>query len=152
MTQPTNRTGRGHIARILVADDHALMRQGIRAMLSRNPRWNICGEAENGREAIDQVKELTPDFVILDISMPELNGIDAAREIRRIAPATKIIILTMHESSQLEAAALQAGADTVITKRMAVNSLTDAIERLFDAIVSDDSNEDLADDGVELAE
>ena len=90
------------------------MRAGVRTILSTYPLWKICGEAENGREAVDKVRELTPDLVILDISMPVLNGIDAAREMRQIAPATKIIILTMHESPQLESAALQAGADAVL--------------------------------------
>ena len=116
--------------RILIADDHELMRAGIRSMFSNNPQRNICGEAENGREAVDKVRELKPDLIILDISMPELNGIDAAREIRRIAPGTKIIILTMHEGLQLESAARQAGADAVLLKRMAANSLTNVIDHL----------------------
>lgn len=117
--------------RILIADDHELMRAGVRTILSTYPLWKICGEAENGREAVDKVRELTPDLVILDISMPVLNGIDAAREMRQIAPATKIIILTMHESPQLESAALQAGADAVLTKRMAASSLAIAIDGLI---------------------
>jgi DNA-binding NarL/FixJ family response regulator len=116
--------------RIVIADDHELMRAGIRTMFSHNPLWKICGEAENGRKAVEKVRELGPDLVILDISMPVLNGIDAAREIRQIAPGIKIIMLTMHESSQLESVALQAGADVVLTKRMAASSLANAIDRL----------------------
>jgi DNA-binding NarL/FixJ family response regulator len=119
------------VLRVLIADDHELMRAGVRAMLSPYPLWTFCGEAENGREAVDKVRELKPDLVILDITMPVLNGIDAAREIRQIAPAIKIIILTMHESAQLESAALQAGADVVLTKRMAASSLANAIDRLI---------------------
>jgi len=118
--------------RILIADDHALMRAGIRTILATNCRWQVCGEAEDGRNAVDKVQELKPDLVILDISMPRLNGILAAREIRSLAPPTKIIILTMHESPQLELTARQVGADAVITKRMAADSLVGAIESLFD--------------------
>jgi DNA-binding NarL/FixJ family response regulator len=126
--------------RILIADDHELMRAGIRSIFSNNPQRKICGEAENGREAVDKVLELKPDLIILDITMPELNGIDAAREIRRIAPGTKIIILTMHESPQLELAARQAGADVVLTKRMAANFLISAVHRLFEMSASARSN------------
>jgi len=123
--------------RILVVDDHELMRAGVRTIVSHNPLWEICGEAENGREAIDKTQELNPDVVIIDISMPQMNGIDATREIRRIAPSTKIIILTMHESRQIVFTAQHAGADAVITKRMASESLINAIERLFDVTDSE---------------
>jgi two-component system response regulator NreC len=122
--------------RILVVDDHELMRAGVRTIVSRNALWEICGEAENGREAIDKTQELKPDLVVIDISMPQMNGIDATREIRRVAPATKIIILTMHESRQIVFAARNAGADEVITKQMASESLVSAIERLFDLSAS----------------
>lgn len=118
--------------RILVVDDHELMRTGVRTIISRNPLWEICGEAENGREALEKTNELKPDLVVIDISMPQMNGIDATREIRRTAPETKIIILTMHESRQLVFTARNAGANEVITKRMASESLISAIERLFD--------------------
>jgi len=123
--------------RILVADDHDVVRAGVCAILSNNPFWEICGEAENGKVAVDKVYELKPDAVILDISMPILNGIEAARDIRQNLPSTKIVILTMHESPQLELAARQAGADAVVTKRMAMDSLTNALERLFDESASD---------------
>jgi DNA-binding NarL/FixJ family response regulator len=97
------------------------MRVGICAVLSTKSSWNVCGEAINGREAVNKVIELKPDLVILDISMPELNGIEAAREIRRIAPAIKIIILSMHDGSQIESMARQAGADEVLDKGRAQN-------------------------------
>jgi DNA-binding NarL/FixJ family response regulator len=125
------------IVRILIVDDHELMRAGVRTILSIDRRWEICGEAENGRDAIGKVQELKPDLILLDITMPEMNGIEAAHEIRRIAPATKIIILTMHESPQLELVARQAGADAVITKRMASNSLITAVSDLVDVNASD---------------
>jgi DNA-binding NarL/FixJ family response regulator len=123
--------------RVLVVDDHDVVRAGVCAIVSNNPRWEVCGEAENGRVAVAKVQELAPDVVILDISMPQMNGLEAAHKIRKIAPATKIIILTMHESSSVELAARQAGADEVITKRMAGESLTSALERLFGESASD---------------
>ena len=140
------------VLRVLIADDHELMRAGIRTMLSSFPLWNICGEAENGREAVQKAEELKPDLVILDITMPVLNGIDAAREIHQIAPAIKIIILTMHESAQLESAALQAGADVVLTKRMAASSLANAIDRLMGlgAVVQANLAEDSGSGSLEL--
>src|ERR1700722_10260918 len=88
------------VLRILIADDHELMRAGVRTILSNNPLWNICGEAENGRQAVEKARELKPDLVIIDISTPVLNGIDAAREVRQLAPAIKIIILKIPESAQ----------------------------------------------------
>jgi two-component system nitrate/nitrite response regulator NarL len=140
--------------RILIVDDHELVRAGVRAIISTNPFWEVCGEAENGRAAVQKVKELAPDLILLDISMPEMNGIEAAREIRRIAPATKIIIITMHESPQLELAARQAGADAVLTKRMASNSLITAVSDLFDVNASDSDGvtEDSRNDDLLLTE
>jgi len=140
--------------RILLADDHELVRRGIRDLFSNNPRWDICGEATNGREAIEKVLEMKPDLANLDITMPELNGIEAAREIRRIAPRAKIIILSMHEGLQLELAARQAGADGVIVKRSVAESLVQEVEHLLAANISDadDSIRDSINNSVELPE
>lgn len=99
---------------------------------SRNSQWEVCGEAENGEEAIAKVRELRPDLIVLDISMPVMNGIEAAREIRRIAPAIKIVILSMYESTQIEVEARQAGADAVVKKREAATSLIKAVEHLVE--------------------
>ena len=123
--------GSSQCVRILVADDHELLRAGICAIISHNPRWGVCGQAENGEVAIQKALELKSDVVVLDISMPYLNGIEATRTIREALRSTKIIILTMHESPQVELAARQAGADAVVTKRMAADSLTRAIESVF---------------------
>ena len=76
--------------RILIADDHDLMRRGIKGMLQSHPGWEICGEAHTGREAVTKAQELKPDIAILDISMPDLNGVDAARRIRKESPNTEI--------------------------------------------------------------
>lgn len=118
--------------RILVTDDHAAVRDGVRALLSTNSLWHVCGEAENGKEAVEKVRQLRPDLVVLDVSMPVMNGVDAAREIRRIAPATKIVILSMYEVPQIEVAARQAGADAIVRKSEAGTSLIAAVERLVD--------------------
>ena len=119
-------------ARILIADDHAVVRTGVRALLSMNSQWQVCGEAVNGKEAVEKVQKLRPDLIVLDIAMPVMDGIEAAREIRRIAPAIKILILSLHEFHQLEVIARQAGADAFVTKEEAATPLTKAVERLVD--------------------
>ena len=103
-------------ARILVADDHETVRMGVRMALARDPQFEVCGEAANGREAIAKVKELHPDAVVLDVSMPLMNGLEAAREIRRLAPAAKIVMFSMYDSAQMMATARDAGADAFVLK------------------------------------
>jgi DNA-binding NarL/FixJ family response regulator len=97
--------------RILVADDHQLVRDGVRALLQSHENWEICGEASTGLEAVAQAKELLPDIVILDISMPDLNGADIARRIRMASRSTEILILSMHYSDQLIREIIDAGAN-----------------------------------------
>src|SRR5579862_8708685 len=98
-------------AQILVVDDHPIMRKGVCELLARDRRWTVCGEAKNGREAVENVRALKPDLVILDLNMPVMNGIEAAREIRRVAPATRILILSLHAGPRVEMEARNAGAD-----------------------------------------
>jgi DNA-binding NarL/FixJ family response regulator len=140
MTEPTRETPQNRPVRILIADDHALMREGVRTILSNNPEWEICGEAEDGQEAVEKFRSLKPDLIILDISMPTLTGIAAARQIREMAPATKIVMLTMHESATLSLAARQAGANEVVTKRLASSALKAAIVRVLDEAGSQSQN------------
>src|ERR1700681_271905 len=102
--------------RILIADDHDLMRRGIKAMLQSRPGWEVCGEAHTGREAVAKAQELKPDIAILDISMPDLNGVDAARRIRKESPNTEILILSVHYSDQLIRDILEAGVRGYIVK------------------------------------
>lgn len=132
MISTGKQTSAGGTARILLADDHVLIRDGVRAVLSTNSKWQICGEAKNGKEAVEKVEELNPHLVVLDVSMPVMNGIDAAREIRRISPGTKILIFSMGDTSQLEPAARQAGADTFVGKIEAPTLLIKAVEHLVD--------------------
>ena len=116
--------------RILIADDHDVVRQGVRAVLEAEPEWIVCGEASSGREAVAKAVELRPDIVVLDISMPELNGLEATRQIRRVVPA-KILILTVHESDQVVTEVLDAGADGYVLKTDAGRKLVEAIRALL---------------------
>jgi len=112
-------------------DDHELIRQGVRFIFSRDSRFTICGEAANGAEAVEQVKKMHPDVVVLDISMPVMNGLEAATEIRRLAPATKIVILTMHDSAQMRKQSQSAGADGFVTKSQVASHLLRVVESLM---------------------
>jgi DNA-binding NarL/FixJ family response regulator len=119
------------MARILLADDHELIRKGLRAIIEGNKDWLICGEATNGQEAIERTLELQPDLIILDVTMPVLNGLQAARQIRERAPATKILMLSMHDSPQLANEAVRVGADGYLTKTGARGDLLDTIAALL---------------------
>ncbi len=102
-------------------------------VLAQEPRFQICGEAENGRDAVAKVRQLRPDAVILDVSMPVMNGLEAAREIRRVAPSTKIIMFSMHDSFQMIETAREAGADAFVLKSAAGQDLVQAIRDLLPA-------------------
>jgi DNA-binding NarL/FixJ family response regulator len=116
--------------RILVVDDHDLMRRGIKNLLQPHPGWEICGEAHTGREAVERTEKLKPDVVILDISMPDLNGVEAARRIRKSSPNTEILILSMHYSDHLIREILAAGVRGYVVKSDSDRDLVIAIETL----------------------
>ena len=116
--------------RILIADDHDVMRQGTRAVIERQPGWEVCGLASNGREAVAQARELKPDIVVLDMTMPELNGLDAAIQIKRELPGTELLMFTAHESDDLIRNAFEAGVKSFISKSEAHHFLVEAIESL----------------------
>jgi DNA-binding NarL/FixJ family response regulator len=118
--------------RVVVADDHEVVRKGIRAIVNGYPPWTVCGEAENGQQAIDLVLELKPDLVVLDISMPVMNGLQATAKIRQLAPSTKILILSMHDSQQVEHEALAVGADAFLTKGASVDTFIRTVTTLLD--------------------
>jgi DNA-binding NarL/FixJ family response regulator len=116
--------------RILVADDHDLMRRGIKTLLESHAGWEVCGEARTGREAIEKAEELKPDIIILDISMPDLNGVEAARRIRKTSASTEILILSMHYSDQLIHEIVDAGVRGYIVKSDSDRDLIIAVETL----------------------
>jgi DNA-binding NarL/FixJ family response regulator len=116
--------------RILIVDDHDLMRRGIKALLQSHAGWEVVGEAHTGREAVTKAEELKPDVVILDISMPDLNGIEAARRIRKSAPNTEVLILSVHYSDQLIRDILEAGVRGYIVKSDSDRDLIIAVETL----------------------
>jgi two-component system response regulator NreC len=103
-------------ARILVVDDVPSIRQSMRFCLEQEAGWTICGEAENGKVAVDQVQELRPDVVIIDLSMPVMNGLDAARAIKAISPGTHILMFTLHTYPYLTDEARKVGIDRVLSK------------------------------------
>lgn len=117
--------------RILVADDHGVVRKGLRALLESRRGWKICGEAANGREAVEQAKRLKPDVAILDIGMPGLNGVEATRQIRKVSPKTEILILSAHGSEKLALEVLDAGARGYVVKEEADESLMVAVDALL---------------------
>lgn len=117
--------------RILIADDHELVRKGLRSMLESRQGWTVCGEARHGREAVAMARECRPDIVIMDLTMPELNGLEATRQIRTSLPDTEVLILTMHHSEQLTREVLSAGARGYLLKTDAGDSVFDAVEALI---------------------
>jgi DNA-binding NarL/FixJ family response regulator len=119
------------VARILVADDHDVVRRGLRSLIEEQQHWKLVAEAKDGREAVAKVSELKPDVAILDISMPSLNGLDAAKQILKLNPQTKVLILTVHDSEQLIENVLNAGARGYILKADAGRDLILAVEALL---------------------
>ncbi len=115
---------------ILIADDHEVARHGIRALLENHPGWEVCGEAKDGREAVEMVAEKKPDVVLLDIGMPNLNGLEAARQILAARPEMAILIVTMHDSDHTVREVLRAGARGFLLKSDAGKDLIAAVEAL----------------------
>jgi DNA-binding NarL/FixJ family response regulator len=105
---------------ILIVDDSELIRHSLRSCIEQNSDWEVCGEAENGAVAVDKVKELHPDVVILDLQMPVMNGIEAAQQISHLAPSTAMLMFTMHECEQVSQDAHAAGVKDVFSKFDAV--------------------------------
>jgi DNA-binding NarL/FixJ family response regulator len=116
--------------RILLADDHEVVRRGLCALLRAQAEWEVCGEASNGREAVDKALMLRPEVVILDIGMPSLNGLEATRQILKANPQTRVLILTLHDSDQVVQEVLNAGARGFLLKSDAARDLVAAVEAL----------------------
>jgi len=114
--------------RILVADDHEIIKRGLRALLESKPEWTVVAEASNGREAVEQAERHKPDVAVLDITMPELSGLEAARRIRKANPETEILFLTVHNSTQMLGEALETGGRGYVLKSDAGNDLLIGVE------------------------
>jgi DNA-binding NarL/FixJ family response regulator len=116
--------------RLLLADDHDIVRRGLKELLEQHVGWQVCAEAANGREAVELALQYRPHVAVIDLSMPELNGLEATRRIRQSLPDTEVLIFTMHESEELIREVLGAGARGYLLKSDAVRQLIPAVESL----------------------
>jgi len=116
--------------RIVLADDHVLVRQGIKKIIQEDPQMAVIGEADDGLELLALLKECRPDLVILDISMPKMRGLEATKRVKELCPGTKVLILTMHRSKEYLHQALANGADGYLLKEDADLALFSAIEAI----------------------
>ncbi len=125
--------------RILLVDDHPIVRQGLRTLLEGHSDWEVIGEASDGAEAVQKAKDLSPDVMVLDVTMPRMNGLEACRLLRRQSPALEILFVTQHDSPQMMREALEAGARGYVVKSNAARDLLAAVEavsqhRVFTAL------------------
>jgi len=121
----------GDRKRIVIAEDHTILREGLRMLVSSNPDFEVIGEAEDGLEAVRCAENLKPDLMLMDLSMPRMNGIGAIQEIKKQCPATKILVLTVHKTEEYILATLKAGADGYVLKDATHSELMLAIECVF---------------------
>jgi two-component system response regulator NreC len=117
--------------RIVIAEDHTILREGLRSLLSSNPEFEIVGEAEDGREAIQCVKKYNPDLILTDLSMPRMNGIEAIQEIKRRNPKTRVLVLTVHKAEEYILSTLKAGADGYLLKDSTHAELVMAVKKVL---------------------
>ena len=117
--------------RIIIAEDQTIVREGLKALLSQNPKCEIVGEAGNGREAIRCVEKLKPDLVLTDLSMPKMNGLEAIREIKKISPKSKVLVLTVHKAEEYVLGTFQAGADGYLLKESTHVELVTAVDKVL---------------------
>ncbi len=119
------------MARVLIVDDHAVVRRGVRALLQPSQNWEICGEAENGEDAIRLAQDLKPEIIIMDLSMPVMNGLQATRAIRQSLPEIKVVLFSLHTSSELVRSIFMAGAQGYVLKSDAETDLITALETVY---------------------
>jgi DNA-binding NarL/FixJ family response regulator len=117
--------------RIFIAEDHTIVREGLRSLVSCNPEFEVVGEAEDGREAIRGVEQCKPDLILMDLSMPRMNGLEAIRDIKRVSPVTKILILTIHKTEEYILPVLKAGAHGYVLKNDTQAELMTAIQNVL---------------------
>ena len=120
-----------YVKRILIVDDSFILRRILRTLLEERSDWTVCGEAANGCEAIDKAQELQPDLIVMDLAMPLLNGIDASRMLKRLLPATPIVMFTTFTEPHIQAAAVAAGVHTVVSKSEGATTLVRSIQTLL---------------------
>jgi len=130
--------------RILLVDDHPIVRQGLRTLLEGREGWQVIGEASDGAEALEKASDLNPDVMVLDVTMPKMNGLEACRLLRRQSPQLEILFVTQHDSPQMMREALDAGARGYVVKSNAARDLLEAVEavsqhRAFTALNSRDA-------------
>jgi PAS domain S-box-containing protein len=132
--------------RLLIVDDHEVVRQGVRSLLSDHTNWDVCGEAVDGQDAVDKARELKPDLIVMDVSMPRLNGLEATRQVRSILPDCEVLILSQHESSEMARQALKVGARGYVVKTSSSRDLISAVakasrrEYFFDPAILDQTS------------
>jgi DNA-binding NarL/FixJ family response regulator len=125
--------------RILLVDDHPIVRQGLKTLLEGHSDWEVIGEASDGAEAVEKAKDLSPDVMVLDVTMPRMNGLEACRVLRQECPALEILFVTQHDSPQMMREALEAGARGYVVKSNAARDLLAAVDavsqhRVFTAL------------------
>ena len=118
-------------SRIVIAEDHTILREGLRALLSAEPALQVVGEAKDGREAIRRVEQLKPDLILMDLSMPRMNGVEAIREIKNRTPEAKVLALTVHKVEEFVVEVLKAGADGYVLKDASTAELVMAIKSVL---------------------
>lgn len=118
-------------SRVLIVDDHEIVRQGVRKILESQNDWEVCGEASNGQEALRLTKELKPDAIIMDVTMPVMNGLEATRQITKANPDSKVLIFTMHDPQKLSLLVQRSGAKGALNKAKAASDLTPALNTVL---------------------
>jgi DNA-binding NarL/FixJ family response regulator len=119
------------VPKVLIVDDHAFIRRGVQGILKAYPEWQLCGEADNGTDAVRLAGELNPEAIVMDVSMPGLNGVEATRAIRKTNKDVKILLLTLHESSELVRTAFHAGVNGYLLKTDAEQELVQALNAVI---------------------
>ena len=123
-------------SRILIVDDHQVVRMGVRLLLAGNPKWEVCGEAADGEQALREIVKLAPDIVILDISLPAMHGFEVAEKIRQIAPSTKIVVFSIHD---IPSTVQEMGVDAFVAKSCGAEVLEATLENVRRTLPLDDS-------------